>query len=481
VPLALFIIGYTMSAILIHISNTTTNQYLSTDVKYQILSLDIYHNIGYGKGIHAFKNYVLRHSISDKIEAEQSFQEADRLVKKYLTFPSLSTEEKTAMEALEKTIELYLSKIPIAENLIKEGKSISQIDHRVKIDDNPAVKAIFDLQNYYIKQRDLKLKNLKAVQDKVSLIMLITFTISMIIAILTSRKTSRAMLKAIQKVLNISNSISNKVIDVNTNLKTNISSEMQNGNDELDELASRVTLLGENLEASFSELKRKNTELENYAFITSHDLQEPVKKISTYADIILLENKSDLAPKSVEDLKKIKNLTLRLTQLIKSLLEYAQLNESQDNLQDVDLNQIAKEAVDNLEIIIKETHADIEIHPLPTVRGNHILLRSLFQNLISNSLKFQNTNTISKVKIFSEIKDKNCKITVTDNGIGFDIKYLDKILRPFGRYHDKKKYPGSGIGLATCKKIAEIHNSSLEVLSEENKGSSFSFNLKLLS
>ena len=245
----------------------------------------------------------------------------------------------------------------------------------------------------------------------------------------------------------------------------------------------------EKMLAYTAELEIQNSELEQFAFVASHDLQEPLRKIQTFAELIQ-ENYTDEAfVKSY--FKKLDNSAKRMAELVKSLLEFSRLSKDGDKdvdnprIREVDLNTIVTEVKEDFELLIEEKEATVNCGPLPTITGNYIQLGQLFSNLISNSLKFSNTKPV--INITSKVVDKKQipnapgtlsegkynQISFEDNGIGFEQKYDNVIFSLFQRLHGKQDYAGTGIGLALCKKVVENHAGTINANSSLGKGARF--------
>jgi len=247
----------------------------------------------------------------------------------------------------------------------------------------------------------------------------------------------------------------------------------------------------EQLHAYTHELETQNKELEQFAYVASHDLQEPLRKIQTFTELI----KEHFDDKDFVNryLEKLEGSAMRMSELVKSLLEYSRIaKEKEASLTvEVDLNSIVNGVRQDFELLIHEKNAVIESDALPLVKGNHMQLGQLFANLISNSLKFSKLNPV--IKIRSSIVPKNQidhatelpsaanynHITVEDNGIGFEQKYSNLIFSLFQRLHGKKEYSGTGIGLALCKKIVENHNGIITASSSLGSGAKFNIYLPI--
>ena len=245
-----------------------------------------------------------------------------------------------------------------------------------------------------------------------------------------------------------------------------------------------------------SELEIRNSELEQFAYIASHDLQEPLRKIQTFAELIQ-ENYSDEAFVKLY-FEKLDTSARRMSDLVKSLLNYSRLSNSQDGKNNrnteksiVDLNNILNESKQDFELLISEKGAVITSEPLPVIKANASQMGQLFSNLISNSLKFSTVKPI--IRISSRILNKNqipnapdnlrgktfYEITFEDNGIGFEQKYEKIIFSMFQRLHGKQEYAGTGIGLALSKKIVENHHGFISVKSQLGKGAKFNVYLPI--
>jgi len=238
--------------------------------------------------------------------------------------------------------------------------------------------------------------------------------------------------------------------------------------------------MSDSIKKGFENLEQSNEELTNFAFVASHDLQEPIKKISNYSDLLSLELSGTKSQKSQAYLKEIKDSAVHMINLIKALLNYSQLTSDKTILENIDLNEVIQTCQNNLSHLIKENDVQLIISDLPIIQGNPTLLASLFQNLITNSIKYRKHDEQLTISISATaLNQGSVEVHYKDNGIGFNLKYLDTILRPFGRIHNKRDYPGLGIGLPLCKKIIEKHGGQLKIQSAENKGALFEFDLKV--
>jgi two-component system sensor kinase FixL len=223
------------------------------------------------------------------------------------------------------------------------------------------------------------------------------------------------------------------------------------------------------------ELKASNAELENFAYVSSHDLQEPLRKIQSFGDRLKTVEADRLSDQGKDYLNRVLNAAARMQVLINDLLLFSRVTSRNLPFVSVNLNQLLKEVLSDLEVSVEKTHAVITSEELPVIDAEPTQMRQLFQNLISNSIKFRNPETPLKIQITSKTNKKTpglVELSFSDNGIGFEEKYNDRIFNIFQRL-EGQKYEGSGIGLAICRKIAIRHGGNIVAQSEPGKGSSF--------
>lgn len=224
------------------------------------------------------------------------------------------------------------------------------------------------------------------------------------------------------------------------------------------------------------DLARSNAELQQFAYISSHDLQEPLRMVVSYLTLLDKRFSDQLDPKAKEFIKNAVEGGSRMRQLIDDLLEYSRLDVVGKGFVPVDMQRVLESTVRVLKIPIEESNADIIVGPLPTVCADEMQMIMLMQNLVGNAIKFCGTERPS-VQVSAEPGESGWIFAVKDNGIGLNTEFSDKIFQMFQRLHTKDRYPGTGIGLAIAKKIVERHGGRIWVESEEGKGATFFFTI----
>jgi len=230
----------------------------------------------------------------------------------------------------------------------------------------------------------------------------------------------------------------------------------------------------QSLERTINELNRSNLELQQFAYVASHDLQEPVRKLLFYSDYLLNNCRTAIDEKGAFFLESMHASSKRMRKLIQDVLAFSQIDKEKVDFKDVDLNETLAVSCQDLEMYISEKKAVLEIGPLPIVRGDGRMLQQVFENIIGNSIKYAKEGTEPHIKITHEEQPGYHVISFRDNGIGFDEQYLPQLFTLFKRLHNRETYQGTGLGLAICKKIMEMHEGSIEAASDGKSGATFS-------
>lgn len=254
-------------------------------------------------------------------------------------------------------------------------------------------------------------------------------------------------------------------------------------NDELRRREEKLARLNKSLEQKNVELQRKNEELTSFNYVASHDLQEPLRKIKTFSDLVLTREKSNLSGTGVAWLERISLAAARLQSLIQDLLAFSRTQLFDDTRKAVDLNEVMKTIASEYESEVAQGKIILNVAALPVITGVPFQVQQLFENLIANSVKYHRENEPARITVSYEIAEvvaspdhpetTYLKISVADQGIGFEQKYASKIFEIFQRLHGQFSYSGTGIGLAICKKIAENHGGFIRAAGVPDEGAVF--------
>jgi len=233
------------------------------------------------------------------------------------------------------------------------------------------------------------------------------------------------------------------------------------------------------LEHHAAELERSNSELEQFAYVASHDLQEPLRMITSYSQLLERRYKDKLDGDALEFIDYVVDGAKRMQELINDLLAYSRVGTRGREFKPVDMEAVYKRVLGNLQLAIEEEEAVISHDPFPMVQADGLQLVQLLQNLIGNAIKFHG-DAPPRIHLGVEVQNNEGIFCVRDEGIGFEPQYAERIFQVFQRLHGKSRYPGTGIGLAICKKIIERHGGRIWVESQPKQGSKFYFTLPLV-
>jgi two-component system sensor kinase FixL len=253
-------------------------------------------------------------------------------------------------------------------------------------------------------------------------------------------------------------------------------------------------LIEEKLRIYAAKVERSNRELQDFAQVASHDLQEPLRKILSFGDRIKSRAGESLDEECRDYLQRMFNAAARMQSLITDLMSFSRIATTGQPFERIDLGLIAREVSNDLESNIEKTGGRVDIEDLPTIDADATQMRQLLQNLISNSLKYHREGVPPIVRVYSQRLDARTpesmdsgalarqlfQLLVTDNGIGFDEKYLDRIFTVFQRLHKKGQYEGTGVGLAICRRIVDRHSGTITARSIPGEGTTFVVTMPLL-
>lgn len=255
------------------------------------------------------------------------------------------------------------------------------------------------------------------------------------------------------------------------------------------ELERRVAERTEDLQRFSQELQRSNKELEDFAFVASHDLQEPLRKIMAFGDRLEMKYAQDLGD-GVDYLNRMRAAAQRMARLINDLLEFSRVATHPGSFKQISLDKVLGDVMDDLEEMVASSSARVTLDPLPEIEADETQMHQLLQNLIVNAIKFVESDRNPAIRVTSRIlvdestaepglDRRRVELQVIDNGIGIDEAYKERIFKPFQRLHSQGNYSGTGIGLAVCKRIVERHSGTLRVESQPGYGSVFIVNLPM--
>jgi signal transduction histidine kinase len=425
------------------------------------------------------KSYLLhpRERVKEQWESVHNSL-GNRLTEMILEKPDQASSLRAIMKDHE---EVALSFAQLADMNKKAGDSPlilnikERLEHRITVQLGVMVDRTSDLA-------DMLSERALTYQRKLNLFITVAISFIAVIGVLFLLSTNR-ILKSLLKIHEATDFISKEKWDHRIPVR---------GKDEVSEVAQAFNEMAQRLGETHAaleleiaarkraeeELLRSNADLEEFAHVASHDLKEPLRKVQAFGVMLAKKCSDSLGEVGRDYLGRIQNAAERMQGLLNSLLEYSRVTNKLQPFKSVDLNESVREALSNLEILIRDKEPAVKVDQLPRVHGDPVQMVQLFQNLISNALKFQRTGERPDIRIHApgsqrSGKDDACEIWVEDNGIGFEEKHLDKIFAPFQRLHGRSEYEGSGIGLATCKKIVERHGGRITARSRSGKGSTF--------
>lgn len=262
--------------------------------------------------------------------------------------------------------------------------------------------------------------------------------------------------------------------------------ELESANELLQAEIGERSRAEEKANAISVELRRSNEDLEKFAYVASHDLQEPLRKIQSFGDRLVTTNYDSLNAKGQDYLERMKSAATRMRKLIEDLLSFSRVSSKGISFAPVDLAELVEGVLSDLEVSVTQTSATVELGPLPEIQADASQIRQLLQNLIGNALKFRKPDVpphvIVRCSRWEELSPNadppvpngaGFRLEVADNGIGFDQSYADRVFEVFQRLHGRNEYDGTGIGLAICRKIVQRHGGRLDVRSRPNEGATF--------
>lgn len=253
--------------------------------------------------------------------------------------------------------------------------------------------------------------------------------------------------------------------------------ELSEANERLKQEVARREQIELELRRKTRELETANAEMEEFAYVASHDLQEPLRKVRAFSEMLEENLEGRLQEPGKDYLARMRSAAERMTVMISDLLQLSRAAKRTEERKRLDLNAVLKEAREDVETGLKEAEAAIDAPDMPAVHGAPVAIRQLFLNLLSNSVKYRRAGEPLRVQIRVRELNGNAEITYEDNGIGFEQQYAEQIFKPFHRLHTRDQYPGTGVGLTVCRKIVERHGGTMTAEGRPGEGATFRFTL----
>ncbi len=440
-------------------SKRYTREYIE---KTEILN-NLMTSIGYGGAIHNFKNFVIRGSEKYQTGAREKFNKSLLLIQKYKNNFNISDDELIWLDEIKNTILEYFDHIDNIEKLKDQKRLVKEIDKKVKVDDTDAIKSITNIQTYIKKIKLTSEERLNKEFKNATRILLIILATTVFITILLTFFFYKNIHISYRALINITKNIKNEIYSVNR-------SELHNINNvEMKTIADELINMSEQVKSNKEKLKKRNKDLEEFAFIASHDLQEPIKKVSNYLGLIELECNSKDNSTVSKYFKSAYSSLNSMINLINSLINYNMLDNKEYDFNEVHLSSLVDDIKNKL---IIETNKNIVIHfdKELMIKGNKLLLTQCFYHLIKNSTLYNNEPNI-EIDLSIEKHDTNrCLITYSDNSYGYHKKDIPIVTKVFGRLKKRGEQDSQGMGIPLIKKILQIHGTDLQIkVNQENK------------
>ena len=325
-----------------------------------------------------------------------------------------------------------------------------------------------------------RLDDAQAANQRLFATLLVGTAFALLVGVSAALLLTRDITEAVERVAAAAMAVAGG--DLKRRIRLDRHDEVGQAADAIDEMADRLQATIIDLENSSAELLRKqvelersNRELQDFASVASHDLQEPLRKVRAFGDRLSAKYGSELTDQGRDYLARMQDAAARMQALINDLLTFSRVTTRAQPFVAVDLNDLVRQVASDLEVRIQQSDATLEIEPLPTLDADPLQMRQLFQNLLTNALKFQRPDVAPVVRVYSDAAEDadGVRVCVQDNGIGFDEKYLDRIFTIFQRLHGRIEYEGTGVGLAVCRKIVERHGGTITAHSTPGEGATF--------
>lgn len=468
VPLAMLILSSLLCTFLIWRNNRVTQELIQEIVIKRDLLSSIYQNAGYGGAIHHFKNLVLRRDLQYLRPAQDSYRIAIKYSEEYLNLPNLEEGERKSVTVIRDGLKKYQISIQKAQVLINNGKSTAEIDDIVKQDDRPVIAEEKNLRDILEQRQKSYIHDFERAEVAIFVLLAVLFSIVFLTATILTRTVQNRIQRTIEGAVRMARQVASG----------NYSPVVEEGlRDDFASLFSDIQSMAESIQKKVEQLKDQNSDLQRFAFIAAHNLQEPVNKIVAYADLLLVEEQQYLSSFACREVKKIINSGEKLRGLVKDLMYFVEVVNAERPTGLVNLNAVLKDVLERiLKGEIEEASAHVEKENLPWVQGNPKHFEIIFKNIIKNSLDFRSQDRLCRIKISSEkVSNSAYAFCIEDDGIGFDPNLASKIGEPFIKIVHKGRPSSNGTGLAVCSRILKLYDSRLSFSSGTDGGTKVLF------
>lgn len=468
VPVIILTIGLIISGLISYIQIQEFSAYRKNYVLKQKLMEKLHFSFGYGGGIHNFKNYVLRGFDEYRNQSEKNLLKSLKLIGQIKAIEKVESKELKAFSDIENTIKEYLEKLPVARDLISKKTLISYIDKQVKVDDTKAILGLKFLEQRLESKNKIFLKRQERITKTTFANYVISLLLSIVCYLYVSRLTKKDLIKSIKMLFEISDDLKDgKIKEYSLN---------ELPDDGLKKLALQLNQLGVELNSTIESLKDSNESLQDFAYVAAHDIQGPAKKIYNYIELLEMQLEFNDTEKIKHSMNEIKKSSEFMINLIRGILKISVVEKRDVKLERIDLFKFLED-IKNDELR-NHSELDIKLLDLPSVLVEPSLLRSYFQNLISNSFKYKKENEPCQIEIYGEDLGDSLILNLKDNGIGIGEEQINDVVKAFHRSDKSKRVQGLGLGLYQCARIAESHGTKLEITSKLGEGTTFSIKLK---
>lgn len=470
VPLVMLIVSSLLCTFLIWQNNRGTQELINEIVVKRDLLSSIYQSSGYGGAIHHFKNLVLRKDLQYLGPAEESYRNAVKYADEYLNLENLEAGEREAVSAIRDGLKEYQQNIEKVQILINTGKTVAEIDKVVRQDDRRVMEAEKTLHRILDQRQRSYIEDFERAELGIFILLSVLFSVVFVTATILTRTVQSRIQRTIEGAVRMARQVASG----------NYSPVVEEGlRHDFSSLFSDIQSMAESIQKKVEQLQDQNTDLQRFAFIAAHNLQEPLNKIVAYGDLLLEDEKQQLSSHACVEIKKIINSGEKLRSLVKDLLYFVEVVNAERPLSVVSLNVVLDDVLQkSLKSELEAVGAIIEKTDLPSIQGSPKHFEIVFRNIVKNSIMFRSEQRPCKIKISCDkISNSNFNFCFEDNGVGFDQRLASRLGEPFVRLNNEVNFIGNGTGLAICDRILRLYDSHLRFSSRLDCGTKVLFTI----